>query len=220
MTESQVPQEAGMADMVHYVSHAPFDPFRSEKLTPEQERYYMASQLRMMWWRFRRHKLAVTAGIIILLSYFSILITEFLAPYELHSRYTDFIYAPPQEIHMFHEGNFVGPFVYALDYTLNMDTLKREYVENREKVDSIRFFCSGDKYKFWGPVTTYCFCNSSNKLARKRRIMPAVPDVPITTTGIHKCSRTDSTLSRLQGWFMYSSAISPPMDVPNVTFAK
>ena len=48
------------------------------------------------------------------LSYFSILVTEFLAPYDLHSRHTDFIYAPPQRVHLFHEGRFVGPFVYPL----------------------------------------------------------------------------------------------------------
>ncbi|HEB79041.1 MAG TPA: ABC transporter permease [Rhodospirillales bacterium] len=138
------------ASMAHYVSNAPFDPFKAEKLTPEQERYYMASQIRMMWWRFRRHKLAVAAAAVILLSYFSILFTEILAPYELHSRNTDYIYAPPQKIHMFHEGSFAGPFVYGLDYKLNMDTLKREYSENLDKVQPIRFLCSGDKYRFWG----------------------------------------------------------------------
>ena len=33
-------------------------------------------------------------------------------------------------------------------------------------------------------VTTYCFCSSSSRLARSRRIIAAVPDSPITTTGI------------------------------------
>ena len=28
----------------HWVNEAPFDPVATEKLTPEQERYYMASQ--------------------------------------------------------------------------------------------------------------------------------------------------------------------------------
>ena len=43
----------------HYVSTAPFDPYSIEALTPEQEQYYLASQWQMMWWRFRRHRLAV-----------------------------------------------------------------------------------------------------------------------------------------------------------------
>ena len=64
---------------------------------------------------------------ILLVLYVSILISEFLAPYSLHTRNIDFIYAPPQRVHLFHEGRFVGPFVYGLDYKLNMDTLQREY---------------------------------------------------------------------------------------------
>ena len=40
----------------HSVSAAPFDPYIVETLTPEQERYYRASQWRMMWWRFKRDR--------------------------------------------------------------------------------------------------------------------------------------------------------------------
>ena len=67
----------------HYVNKAPFDPQRPEQMSPEMERYYMASQWRIMWWKFRRHRLAVIAGAVLLVMYFSILISEFLAPYNL-----------------------------------------------------------------------------------------------------------------------------------------
>ena len=36
--------------LAHYVSREPFDPHAVEAMTPEQERYFMASQWRMMWW--------------------------------------------------------------------------------------------------------------------------------------------------------------------------
>ena len=42
-----------------YVDTAPFDPYDVEQLTPEQERFYTASQWRLMWWKFQRHHLAV-----------------------------------------------------------------------------------------------------------------------------------------------------------------
>ena len=144
----------------HFVSDKPFEPNLTEALTPEQERFYMASQWQMMWWRFKRHKIAVVSAFILLLAYGSVLITEFITPYSLDSRNTDFIYAPPQTVHLFHEGKFVGPFVYGLDYKLNLDTLKREYSDNRSQVQSIRFFCSGDPYEFWGliPATFHIFC--------------------------------------------------------------
>ncbi len=51
-------------------------------------------------------------------------------------------------------------------------------------------------------VTTYCFCSSSSRLARRRRICEAVPDAPITTTGSQRWASTDSTLPQLQGWSM------------------
>ena len=69
-------------------------------------------------------------------------------------------------------------------------------------------------------VTTYCLPSSSRRFARRRRIIPAVPDVPITTTGIHRCSITDTNLPQLMGSPRYSGSMSPPMDVPKCTFAK
>lgn len=136
----------------HFVAQEPFNPHVATALTPEQERFYMASQWRMMWWRFRHHRLAVWSGIFLLLVYGSILISEFLAPYNLHSRHTDYIYAPPQSVNFFHEGSFVGPFVYGQKYRLNMENLKREYTDDRTKIHALRFFCLGDSYRFWGTV--------------------------------------------------------------------
>jgi len=70
-----------------YVDQAPFDPeAEAEHLTPEQERFYTASQWQLMWWKFRRHKLAVAAGLFLLLLYASTLVTEWVAPYELQTR--------------------------------------------------------------------------------------------------------------------------------------
>ncbi|MAI11553.1 MAG: peptide ABC transporter permease [Rhodospirillaceae bacterium TMED167] len=136
--------------MPHFVSQEPFNPLETEELSPEQEKFYLASQWKMMWWRLRRHKLAVWSGIILCLLYFSILLSEIIAPYNLHTRNADYIYAPPQAIHLFHDGEFVGPFVYDQAYNLNMETLRREYEPNENIVQPLRFFCSGDPYKFWG----------------------------------------------------------------------
>ncbi|HJS32676.1 MAG TPA: ABC transporter permease [Alphaproteobacteria bacterium] len=136
----------------HYVNPAPFDAYAGEKLSPELERYYMASQWRMMWWKLKRHRLAVVSGAVLLAMYASIVIAEFLAPYSLHTRNTEYIYAPPQTLQLFHDGEFIGPFVYALDYRLDLDTLKREYAADRSRVQPLRFFCRGDDYNFWGLV--------------------------------------------------------------------
>ncbi len=136
--------------LAHYVSQDPFDPHATETLTPEQERFYRASQWQIMWWKFRRHRVAVVAGAILLLFYASTLVSEFIAPYNLHTRDTKHIYAPPQEVHLFHEGRFVGPFVYGYRMQLDMVRLKREYTPDPALVQRIRFFCLGDDYHFWG----------------------------------------------------------------------
>ena len=148
----------------HFVSDAPFDPRAAERLTPEQERYFMASQWRLMWWKLKLHKLAVVSGAFLLFLYGTILISEFLAPYNVSTRNIGFIYAPPQGVHLFHEGKFIGPFVYGMDYRLNMKNLKREYTANLNRVERIRFFCRGDQYKFWGLTTgsLHLFCPQEN----------------------------------------------------------
>ncbi|ODR92047.1 ABC transporter permease [Sinorhizobium alkalisoli] len=144
----------------HYVSTAPFDPYSVEEMTEEQVRVNQASQLRLMWWKFKRHRLALASGIFLAVLYTMILICEFLAPYNLHTRNVDFIYAPPQQIHLFHEGEFVGPFVYGRTMTLDMDTLKRNYADNPADVEPVRFFCRGDSYRFWGlfESNVHLFC--------------------------------------------------------------
>tara|TARA_Y100000590_G_C15675928_1_gene998017 strand:- start:896 stop:1960 length:1065 start_codon:yes stop_codon:yes gene_type:complete len=124
----------------------------------------MASQWKMMWWKLLRHKLAVFSGVILLLLYFSIIISEFLAPYALDTRNRKYIFAPPQSIHFFDEGKFIGPFVYGYKKKLNTETLEREYTVNKNKKYKIRFFCLGDEYKFWGQIESrfHLICPSKN----------------------------------------------------------
>ncbi|WP_442579476.1 ABC transporter permease [Mesorhizobium sp. ASY16-5R] len=148
------------APLDHFVSTAPFDPLSVEAMTEEQTKVYQASQLRLMWWKFKRHRVALWSAIFLAAFYLMILICEFVAPYNLHTRNVDFIYTPPQRVHLFHEGSFVGPFVYGRTMTLDMDTLKRDYADNPNDVQKLRFFCSGDPYKFWGviPGTFHFVC--------------------------------------------------------------
>lgn len=140
------------APLQHYVSTAPFDPMSVEVMTDEQAKIHLASQTRLMWWKFKRHKVALASGIFLLLLYGMIIIAEFLAPYNLHTRNVDFIHSPPQRVHFFHEGRLVGPFVYGRTMQLDIDSLKRNYTGNKNDVQPIRFLCRGDSYRFWGLV--------------------------------------------------------------------
>jgi peptide/nickel transport system permease protein len=150
MSETPVPKPTRPE---HWVNPTPFDPYSIEKMTPGQETYYRASQWQMMWWKFKRHKLGLWSGIILLLIYASTLFSEFIAPYNLQTRNPRGIYAPPHAIHLFHEGEFVGPFVYGMRFRMNTETLKREYAPDLSKVHKLRFFCQGDQYDYMGLVT-------------------------------------------------------------------
>lgn len=140
------------APLEHYVSEADYDPKSIEQREGIEGPLAHASQLRLMWWYFRQHKVALLSGIFLVLVYLSILISEFLAPYNLHTRNTDFIYAPPISVHITRDGSLVRPYVYGQTMTLDMTTLRREYTDNVSDIQPIRFFCRGDAYKFWGLI--------------------------------------------------------------------
>jgi peptide/nickel transport system permease protein len=139
----------------HFVSDAPYNPGAGEPLTDAQRRYYSASPWMLMWWKFRRHRLAVVSGVILLLLYLAAALAELIAPYDLQTRHTDYLYVPPQEVHLFDDGAFVGPFVYAMDVALDLDNMRWEYSEDRSRVQAIRFFCTADDY----PGARYTFWN-------------------------------------------------------------
>ena len=136
----------------HRVDSAPFDPEAGERLSPELERYYLSSQWRMMWLKLRRHRVAVFSAGLLAVFYLAIVIAEFLAPYEPNARNVDFIYAPPQRVRLFHEGELVGPFVYGLEHRLDLENLHRIYTPDPRQVQKLRFFCRGAPYRFWGMV--------------------------------------------------------------------
>jgi peptide/nickel transport system permease protein len=144
---------AGGSDRLpHTVDPLPFRVDDAEALSPAMERYATAPGWKLMWWKFRRHRLAVVATAILLFFYVSIVFAEFLAPYGLGSRNTGFIYAPPQQVRLFRDGALVRPYVLGLGYRLNMETLKREYTADPAKVQPIRFFCRGDGYRWLGLI--------------------------------------------------------------------
>ncbi|MBO6807441.1 MULTISPECIES: ABC transporter permease [Thalassospira] len=148
----------------HFVDTAPFNPWDREELTPEQEKYFLASQWQLMWWRLKRHRLAYFSLIILAIMYASVFIVEFIAPYAQETRNSEYIHHPPQGVHLFHDGEFVGPFTYGTDFSVDMETLKPIYTVNPDRLEQLRFFCSGDEYAFWGMVDMdfHFICPSEN----------------------------------------------------------
>jgi peptide/nickel transport system permease protein len=102
----------------------------------------------LAWWKFRRHKLAVGGGIVVLLIYLVAAFAEFLAPQgpgDYSARYT---YAPPQRLHLETEGG-LGLYVNGYKVSVNPESFAREFVIDPESRIPVGFFVKGAPYKMW-----------------------------------------------------------------------
>ncbi len=126
------------------------------KLAIEEEKIYVASQWLLMWWRFKRHKMALAGAIVTLLSYLVALLCEPIAPYDPHEVNAKYVYAPLQRIHFFDsEGNFhLRPFVYGLEGERDPETRRMRYWEDKSRKYPIYFSTRGSTYKLWGRFET------------------------------------------------------------------
>lgn len=120
----------------------------------EGEEYLLASQWTLMWWKFRKHRLAVASGIIIILMYLIAIFGDFLSPYNMHERHVKFVHAPPTRIRIFDEGKLRRPFVYGIVQNIDRETLRKRYEVDKSQVHSVRFLIRGETYDFWGKWET------------------------------------------------------------------
>jgi peptide/nickel transport system permease protein len=138
----------------HFVDTRPFDPGANEPLGAESESFYRASSWKLMWWKFRRHKVAVASAVVLAAFYLLVPFVELVAPYPQAQRHSDFLYAPPQGVHLFHDGRLVAPFVYPYSFRFNMETFRRDYTADESTPQPLRFFCRGEPYDLWGVIRT------------------------------------------------------------------
>jgi peptide/nickel transport system permease protein len=121
----------------------------------EDERIFVATQWQLMWWKFRKHKMAMVSGVIILLLYTVALFAEFIGPYDPEQFFPKYKLAPPTRIHFRDAtGTFRRPFVYQIVRTKDPVTLRDIYNEDTETRYPLRFFVRGTAYEFWGQWET------------------------------------------------------------------
>ncbi|MBZ0300544.1 MAG: hypothetical protein K8J31_12420, partial [Anaerolineae bacterium] len=70
----------------------------------------VATQWRLMWWKFRKHHLAMLGATVVIAYYFVAIFAEFFAPTLSTTYLQDYVYAPPQPIQLFRDGRF-DPYV-------------------------------------------------------------------------------------------------------------
>ena|SRR5688572_21758226 len=62
-------------------------------------RYYTASQFQLMWWKFKKHRLALIGMSLLAVFIFIALFAEFLSPYAPAARTPNYLFGGPQVLH-------------------------------------------------------------------------------------------------------------------------
>jgi peptide/nickel transport system permease protein len=117
----------------------------------DDERFYYASQWELIWWRFRRHKVAMISSTLLLLLYLAAIFADFVSPYPAAARFEGYQAAPPMKVHFVDPAEGLQrPFVYAYTRELDQATFRYTFVEDETQKYPIRFFVPGERYKLWG----------------------------------------------------------------------
>ncbi len=118
------------------------------------DRLHTASQWQLMWWKFRKHKLATWSLAVLVVLYLVAAFADVIAPYSPHQRHVDFSYAPPQRLtFMSDQGLRLRPFVFGLNAARHPHTRQVVYEVDRDRMYPVRLFVRGPAYRFWGLFT-------------------------------------------------------------------
>jgi peptide/nickel transport system permease protein len=111
------------------------------------------SHFQLMLRHFRRHRIAVISGWVLLGFYVVALFCEFFAPYAPNQRWVGYINAAPQMIRIIdNDGRLRAPFVYGLQQDFHPDTWERIYVADPEVIIPLRFFARTEPYRIMGII--------------------------------------------------------------------
>jgi peptide/nickel transport system permease protein len=123
--------------------------------TMQEEAFYRAGQWQLVWWKFRRHKLAQLGTFILAILYFIAIFAGFVSPHDPLRRFKSYLAHPPVAIHIRDEtGRFRRPFIYGTEMGRDPETFRPIFEEDKSIIYPIGLFASGDPYKFWGLFPT------------------------------------------------------------------
>ena len=117
----------------------------------DSQRIFVASQWQLMWWRFRKHRVAVASGVVVVGFYLVVLGADFLAYADPNASEAQRSLMPPQAIHCFDGWRF-RPHVYGVKGVRDPQAYRRVYRADPSRKIPLRFFADGFEYRFLGVV--------------------------------------------------------------------
>ncbi len=159
-----------MSSITSYLKERGLPWRRRKKETEEaqEEAFYRAGQWQLMWWKFRRHKLAQISMVVLAIFYLLAICAGFLSPHQPLHRYKEFAASPPSKIRIRDaEGGFHWPFIYPTVKSRDPVTARPIYTEDTSVRYPIKLFARGDPYEFWGLFETdiHLFGTGANDVA-------------------------------------------------------
>lgn len=126
-------------------------------LADDRAHISVAPKWKLVWWRFRKHRLAMAGLFVTLFIYVVAVFANFLAPYNAGTFDEDYTYAPPQTPHVVDtsgSGWDWGLYVYGYTQVQDPDTFALTFEVDETKKVPLRFFARGDSYSFLGIFET------------------------------------------------------------------
>ena len=119
-----------------------------------ESRVAVATQRQLIWWRFRRHKVAMASGVIVIIFYVVALFANTIAYTEPFDTQATRSYIPPQPIHWFNADGHFQPHVYALKGKRDLRTFKLSYAPDASEPRNLVLFGHGYPYNLFGIIPT------------------------------------------------------------------
>jgi peptide/nickel transport system permease protein len=138
------------------VEDAPLVVPEDQTVNLEEEKIAIATPRQLMWWKFRKHRVAVFSVIILVIFYLTALFADFVSPYDPLDYDASFKFVPPQMVSFVDaDGHFsLRPGVNGLISHRDPETLRITYEKNEETWYPIKFFVKGYSYKLLGLIET------------------------------------------------------------------
>jgi peptide/nickel transport system permease protein len=127
-------------------------PTEQATISQAEDRVSVAPNWKLVWWRFRKNKLAVVSAIVLIVFYAVVFVPAFFATYDPHETSAKKAFIPPQRIGFFKGGYFMS--VPAVEGKRNKVTLRMEWTVNPDKRVGIQLIAPGYPYKVLGLFTT------------------------------------------------------------------
>ena len=118
-----------------------------------EDRVAVASNWKLVWWRFRRHHLAMVSGVLLIFMYLIVIAPDFFSTQDPERTDARQAFIPVQTIHLFDDGA-LAPWVPAIVGKRNPVTLRMEWTTDPKKKIPIRFFTPGFSWKLFGLIPT------------------------------------------------------------------